>query len=513
MRSEGEAVSVKARKRKVKKTLLSLGMNVTENCDPPVIAVLGSGGGLRAMVGFLGTISKLAELNLLGAVTYIGGISGSTWCMSSLYSNDNWSDFSRIEDLENLLCGRIKTETERKWAKSWEEIKKTFHGDTYSLTDLWAYTFVFSVMNYINEGKLSSHQKMCEDGEVPYPIYSAVAKDKLHTNDAEAWFEFTPHKCGFPAHNCYIKTEHLGCRFKEGRLLEEEPEYNLIYLQGLWSSAPGVDWVQLILRETYKKLTQGLSGAKDGTVGFLTRVWNWISGKREEETLGPCSMMTAEISKSWPEFFKDVYGNTVVMKNIVSCLAQWEWGTTNNFLYQCKHKIPENCDLLHQEHICLVDAGVEINTPYPLVLPPHRKVDLILSFDFSQGDPFETVKKTAEYCEGHKIPFPKIPEESYEFPPTKSCYVFEGDGKETPDVMHFPQFNTQTCGDAEMIEALSKKFATRVPSYDESNMNELLDIAKKNVKSNLEQIQGKIQQCVGRCNKRGSVSDTPGEDQ
>ncbi|XP_040190886.1 cytosolic phospholipase A2 gamma-like [Rana temporaria] len=207
-------------------------MNVGEHFDPPVIAVLGSGGGLRAMIGFLGTISKLAELNLLGAVTYIGGISGSTWCISSLYSESDWSDFSRMEGLEIELCEQIKSENERDWTEPWKKMKEKFLGNSFSLTDFWAYTFVFSVINVINEGKLSSHQKMCEDGKVPYPIYSAVAQDKIHEHDSEVWFEFTPHRSGFPSNKCYVKTEHLGCLFKEGLLLEEQPEHDLIYLQG-----------------------------------------------------------------------------------------------------------------------------------------------------------------------------------------------------------------------------------------------------------------------------------------
>ncbi|XP_077323551.1 cytosolic phospholipase A2 gamma-like [Lithobates pipiens] len=165
-------------------------------------------------------------------------------------------------------------------------------------------------------------------------------------------------------------------------------------------------------------------------------------------------------------------------------------------------KIPESSNLSDKKLLHLVDAGLEINTPYPLVLPPHRKVDLILSFDFSLGDPFETLKRTADYCKDNRIPFPVNTRELYEDPPTKSCYVFEGDGNETPDVMHFPLFNAQTCGEAEKIHRLIKKYAARVPSYDTCMMNELLDIAKKNVESNMGEIQAKIQQCVWRSNQR-----------
>ncbi|XP_073468159.1 cytosolic phospholipase A2 gamma-like isoform X4 [Aquarana catesbeiana] len=419
--SEGETKSVNARKIKVKKTLSSLDMNVTESCDPPVIAVLGSGGGLRAMVGLMGTISKLAELNILGAATYMAGISGSTWCISSLYSKKNWSDFSVIKDLENQLRERIKQETQRK--HPWEKIKEKFLEELYSLTDLWAYTFVFEALNTVNKGKLSSHKEMCETGEDPYPVYSAVRKSLIHENKS-----------------------------------------------GLWGSAPGADWIKLFIHDMYCKFIQ------------------WLTGEMSKDL---------QLQGFW---WSDIIR---VMKNIGFCLLEWEWGTTNNFLYQCKDKIPEDCDLFQKKYIHLIDAGLEINTPYPLVLHPHRKVDLIMSFDFSQDGPFETVKKTAEYCKEHKIPFPEINEESFEDPPTKSCYIFKGDGNETPDVMHFPLFNTQTCGDAEKIKESIIEYDTKVLLYDGPKIDTLLNITKKNVESSLKQILDQIKECVQRCNKKG----------
>ena len=43
-------------------------------------------------------------------------------------------------------------------------------------------------------------------------------------------------------------------------------------------------------------------------------------------------------------------------------------------------------DLKESDHLSLVDAGTLFNSPYPLVLHPDRKIDLILSFDFSKRD-------------------------------------------------------------------------------------------------------------------------------
>lgn len=44
-----------------------------------MVAILGSGGGFRAMVGFSGVIKALYESGILDCATYVAGLSGSTW--------------------------------------------------------------------------------------------------------------------------------------------------------------------------------------------------------------------------------------------------------------------------------------------------------------------------------------------------------------------------------------------------------------------------------------------------
>lgn len=59
---------------------LSTGSNCSSsNAQAPVVAVLGSGGGLRAHIACLGVLSEMKELGLLDAITYLAGVSGSTW--------------------------------------------------------------------------------------------------------------------------------------------------------------------------------------------------------------------------------------------------------------------------------------------------------------------------------------------------------------------------------------------------------------------------------------------------
>ena len=41
--------------------------------------------------------------------------------------------------------------------------------------------------------------------------------------------------------------------------------------------------------------------------------------------------------------------------------------------------------------ICVVDSGIAFNSPFPALLRPERRVELILSFDFSQREGDKTL--------------------------------------------------------------------------------------------------------------------------
>uniref|UniRef100_A0AAV2JP53 Phospholipase A2 n=1 Tax=Knipowitschia caucasica TaxID=637954 RepID=A0AAV2JP53_KNICA len=63
----------------------------------PTVAVVASGGGARACVGTLGSLKGLKEIGVLDLVSYITGVSGSTWALSSLCQDEDWSH--RLETL------------------------------------------------------------------------------------------------------------------------------------------------------------------------------------------------------------------------------------------------------------------------------------------------------------------------------------------------------------------------------------------------------------------------------
>ncbi|KAL8176265.1 UNVERIFIED_CONTAM: hypothetical protein K2H54_027507 [Gekko kuhli] len=158
------------------------------------------------------------------------------------------------------------------------------------------------------------------------------------------------------------------------------------------------------------------------------------------------------------------------------CLLTWTWGTINNFLYKCSGV---NAPALTEEPVLsLIDAGLAINTAYPLVLHPERNVKLILSFDFSSGDPFETLKRTVDYCKTQRIPFPRIDEkELNDTENPRDCYIFRGDNGLT--VMHFPLFNKVNCPGK--IKEYSDQFSTFKKNYSPEEIEKLIIAAKKNV--------------------------------
>lgn len=65
----------------------------------PTIAIVGSGGGFRAMVGFSGVMKALYESGVLDCATYTAGLSGSTWSVNVEYSEKSHRPFRTPQQL------------------------------------------------------------------------------------------------------------------------------------------------------------------------------------------------------------------------------------------------------------------------------------------------------------------------------------------------------------------------------------------------------------------------------
>ncbi|XP_062031915.1 cytosolic phospholipase A2 gamma, partial [Lepus europaeus] len=602
-----EKAAVEKRSQQVLAALKKLNIEANE---APVIAVLCSGGGLRAHIACLGVLSELQEQGLLDAVTYLAGVSGSTWAMSSFYSNQG-----NTKDTEDDLRRRFD---QREWDLN-HSMSRTIQAakeDTYSLTDFWAYMVVTKQTRELQECRLSSMQQPVDEGRLPYPLFAAIDGDFQTAwkkrKSQKTWFEFTPHHAGYPALGAYVSTTHFGSRFENGKLIAAKPERDLAFLKGLWGSAlASMESIKEFLLDKLHKLKASLSPkyeireetlrslqysepihagytekalAMEGTLrldyeireetlrslaynesghvshtgweleeALLDLLLAYVQdpgsssvidrlqalqlqlkiarGGREDE---PEHTWLAEMIRHWSSIppaeqgqfleylvycftreeeppvgsersgpimqglleynpmstvkniFKFVTESCCFMAKTTLCFVKWEWGTIHNFLY--RHGAIADKTMHSRELLHLVDAGFAINTPYPLVLPPSREAQLILSFDFSAGDPFETIRATADYCHRHKIAFPPVEEATLKkwAKAPGSCYVLRGDAG--PVVMHFPLFNTDACGDE--IQKWVSTYGTikLADTYTLELVTQLLELSKKNVRMNTERI-------------------------
>nr|XP_009926611.1 PREDICTED: cytosolic phospholipase A2 gamma [Haliaeetus albicilla] len=481
--------------------LKNLGIHCDQN-NVPNIVVLGSGGGLRAMIALLGTLVELKKQNFLDAVMYLCGVSGSTWCMSLLYGDGKWSE--NLMYLEKELCKNLSNFSWhiRKAIKSLEESSKDEH---YSLTDFWASCLVYQILQQFDENELADHREASETGINPYPIYAAVDKEKLNeegVNFPGTWFEFTPHEVGYTALGAFVSTKLFGSEFENGKLKKRGKKKHICYMQGLWGSALGsIEEILKFIRDSLALFLQRSvysdedmfshrleDKEKSASYQLCIEMCNTWAMKNKKERMESCAELAKEIEK---EFGGSVWGVSKMVLKTIQCALTWKWGTTNNFLYNCPNF--QSSYLVKTKLISLIDAGLAINSAYPLVLRAKRRADLIISFDFSSGDPFETIKRTATYCQKNGIAFPKIEDQEMDKENPSECYIFQGD-KSCPTVMHFPLFNNANCSGK--IEEYRKRFPTFSLSFPEGDIKDLLEKAGLNVSKNSGKILHEIKRLV-----------------
>ncbi|CAM9814251.1 unnamed protein product [Bubo scandiacus] len=542
--SEGEIKATQKRKEKVLMCLKNLGIHCDQD-NVPNIVVLGSGGGLRALVALLGTLVELKKQNFLDAIMYLCGVSGSTWCMSLLYGDGKWSE--NLMSLEKELCKNLSTVS---WhiPKAEESLVESSKDEHYSLTDFWASCFVYKILQQFDENELADHKDASETGINPYPIYAAVDKETLRKegeNSPGTWFEFTPHEVGYTTLGAFVSTKHFGSEFENGKLKKKGTKKHICYMQGLWGSAFGSmeenlkfiqDSLALFLQRTvfpfermsgyglesisenfmayqpalllldlqicalsgsepnevFGKLLSILSAkGKSASYQLGVEMRNDWETKTKEERMESCAALIEEIEKEFLGKYCSVWNVIRMVFKTVQCALTWKWGTANNFLYNCSNIQPSY--LVKNKVMSLIDAGLAINSAYPLVLRAQRRTDLIISFDFSSEDPFETIKKTATYCRKNSIPFPKIEDQEMDENNPSDCYVFRGD-KSCPTVMHFPLFNNVNCSDR--IEEYKKRFPTFHMFFPEGDIKDLLEKARLNVSNNSGKILDEIKRLV-----------------
>ncbi|KAF2034164.1 cytosolic phospholipase A2 zeta [Setomelanomma holmii] len=350
--------------------------------DVPVIAMCGSGGGLRALVAGTSSYLSSKEQGLFDCVTYTAGVSGSCWLQTLYYSDiTNQSHARLIRHLKNRLGVHIafppdalellvSAPTNKYLLSALVEKAKGVPDAEFGLVDIYGALLgarllvpkgELSVSEY--DFKVSNQRRFTDDGSNPLPIYTAVRheiplaeqsdmKDRIAA-EAKArreawfqWFEFTPYEMWCEELSAGIPTWAMGRQFDKGQTVWREnglalPETRVPLLMGIWGSA-----FCATLSHYYKEIRPVLRGL----TGFGSL--DAMISERDEDLVKVHPIDPASIP---------------------------------NYALGLREMLPPSCpeSIFEQKNFQFMDAGMSNNLPiYPL-LRPGRDVDILVAFDAS----------------------------------------------------------------------------------------------------------------------------------
>ncbi|GAA5959607.1 hypothetical protein JCM21900_002954 [Sporobolomyces salmonicolor] len=365
--------------------------------DLPVVAFAASGGGYRAMLNTLSSLSAARSSGILDCTTYIAGVSGSCWAINTLMSIGGASLPWTLQHLRQRIKEPFLTpeafvnllDTDRESSVSLLSgaiLKNASKGGEVSLVDVYG-TLVSTRLFVSSESpafppppnpisletlKTSSQRRLIDDGQAPLPIYCTIRHD-LPPDDvvkqkeqegmtgqeilAEGkwhWFEITPYEVGCDQLGAFIPTWSLGRHFDAGKSVERVPELSLTILSGIFASAFTATllnyWVEL------KPLLASLPFS--GTINeFIT------SNAHKLDAIHP--FPPAEL----PNFLKGLKG-------------------------KLREGVPDA--ITNLETLGFMDAGANMNLPYvPLM---RRQCDIVIALDASADSQDLWFTRAAEYA-------------------------------------------------------------------------------------------------------------------
>ncbi|OSC98862.1 FabD/lysophospholipase-like protein [Trametes coccinea BRFM310] len=383
------------RKRKMKASFAKL-MGVPESevdeRDLPIVAIAGSGGGYRAMLNTLGSLTAARTLGILDCVTYTAGVSGSCWALGVMYSGVSGSHSpeqaaaharERIQksylDMETLDA--LVTPPTNKYLLAGILRKAAGSTGTASLVDLYgtllsSRLFIPTDLARLDPRHLSMHfyRRNVDNGALPMPILSAIQhvtssekaeeikeiadekavtidnnrartlddkQDRLQRDIRWLWYEFTPYEVGCDELGAWIPSWSLGRQFKNGRNTERRPELSFTILAGIFGSAFCAS-----LKHYFREIEPVLKL-------LPVQLYNWLE-EIVTENEGDLGLIHPVLPDQLPNFLKGLGG-------------------------QLRYGSPP--DITEHDTLSFMDAGAELNIPYYPFL--RRNVDCIIALDAS----------------------------------------------------------------------------------------------------------------------------------
>ncbi|XP_042178382.1 cytosolic phospholipase A2 [Oncorhynchus tshawytscha] len=526
--------------------------------EVPVIAIVGSGGGFRAMVGFSGVMKALYESGVLDCATYIAGLSGSTWYMSTLFSHPEFPSKGPKEinaelmksvssnPLRLLLPQHITNYIQALWSKK-------ANGQPVTFTDIFGMLIGETLIPARMDTKLSELHEKVNEAQCPLPLFTCLhVKPDVSELMFADWVEFSPYEIGMAKYGTFMTPDLFGSKFFMGTAVKRYEENPLHFLMGVWGSA-------------FSILFNRVLGVKD-TVGGST-MEEELEQIKPQHIVGEESMDNdEEPRKGGSENPDDEYHRTAqnswVQRMITSLFSDsslfntregragkvhnfmlglnlntnMPFSTFGDFMYQnsCA-SVEDEVDAVtdpdefadiyepldvKSKKIHIVDSGLTYNLPYPLILRPQRGVDLIISFDFSarpsdSSPPFKELLLAEKWARMNKLPFPKIDPKVFDREGLKECYVFKPKKGERncPTVIHFVLVNInfrtfkapgvpretekeKEMADFDIFDDPESPYSTFNFQYSNQAFTQLHDLMEFNTLNNIEVIKEAIKESI-----------------
>jgi len=395
--SQGEQAYLNVRLPRVKNALERFLQRPLNQKQVPKIALVASGGGYRAMLSTVGSLIAAESIGLLDAVTWLVGLSGSTWAIGSWITST-----SRLNTFKQYLITKVrkpfKTINKHEINLLFNSLMTKFAFDQkITFVDIYGSLLANRLLDNFGDTRhrihLSTQADHIKNGAVPFPIYTATRTGKAIT---PTWYEFHPYEIGSLALNMYIPTWAYGRRFHAGISVDYPPEQSLGFHFGTFGSAFAADFKTMI-----DELLSGMDPGK----------------KRDAFAI----------------IFNEMLKTTPVQKTAEKRI-KWSWAEIPNFTAGMLQS-----PIKDQNIIKLTDAGLDFNLPYPPISGKRksRKADIIVFLDYSGNvESSSEIKKVEQYARNNKLPFPTI---NYTGLAQRAVSVFKDENnREAPVVIYMP---------------------------------------------------------------------------
>ncbi|XP_036134273.1 cytosolic phospholipase A2 delta [Molossus molossus] len=444
-----EKAFLSRRKQVVAKALkkaLQLDRDLEED-EVPIIGIMATGGGTRAMTSLYGHLLALKRLGLLDCVTYFSGISGATWTMAQLYGDAEWSQ----KDLEgpiryareHLAKSKLDAFSSEQLASYRRELElRAEMGRPTTFVDLWALVLEFMLHDQVMDQKLSGQRAALEQGQNPLPLYLSlsVKENTLETLDFKEWVEFSPYEVGFLKYGAFVPPELFGSEFFMGRLMRRLPESRICFLEGIWSNVFSLNFL-----DVWYDLT---SSGDTWKQHIRDKIRNLEDAPASLRTSAQLQALWLQPGTALAKAFKGFLTGRPLHQHSPNVLQglqlHQDYSEQRDFSTWADSQLDSTPGQLtpQEPQLCLVDAGYFLNTSAPSMFRPGRRLDLILSFDYSVSSPFETLQQTEVYCRGLGLPFPRVEPNPQDQRQPKECHLFSDPTcPDAPVLLHFPLVN------------------------------------------------------------------------